>query len=102
MPISIPKKTSIETIILLIIDICVTPISGVVTVDEAKLITDLITSHEVVKAEPFFQDYIPEDCLSIIDENERRFESFMKSVVAIFLVFAAQDKLPFKVKMKVR
>lgn len=100
MPLSIPKKTSIETIILMIIDICVTPISGVVSVQEAKLITDLLTSDAAIKAEPFFKDYIPENCLSIIDENERSFESFMKSVVAVFLVYAAQDKLPFKIKMK--
>lgn len=100
MPVSIPKKATIEQIILCIIDICVTPISGVVSECEAQLITDLLTSDVAIKSEPFFIGYSPEKCIAYIDEDEPRFESFMKSVVAVFVVYAAQDKLPFKIKMK--
>ena len=100
MPVGIPKNTTIETIILLIIDICVTPISGVIGECEAKLITDLLTSDAAIKSEPFFIGYTPENCIAFIDEDESRLDSFMKSVIAVFLVYAAQDKLPFKIKMK--
>ena len=100
MPVGIPKNTTIETIILMIIDICVTPISGVISENEAKLITDLLTSDPAIKAEPFFIGYTPENCIAFIDEDESRLISFKKSVIAVFVVYAAQDKLPFKIKMK--
>ena len=73
----------------MIIDICVTPILGVVSVQKAKLITDLITSDPIIKSDPFFIGYTPEQGVAFIENSNPRLMRFVFSVVKIYnhLVF---------------
>lgn len=94
MPDVIPKNTCVENVILFIIDVCVTPISGIVCMDHAKVITDLITSDQNIKSDPFFIGYTPENNIVFIDEDFPRFRRFVHNVVGVYLRLVADNKLP--------
>ena len=86
----ITTNASIENVILFIIDKCVTPISGVICIDHARVIADLITSDPIIKSDPFFIGYTPESNIAFIDEDFPRFLSFTMSVIKVFKHLVSQ------------
>lgn len=90
----ITTNASIENVILFIIDKCVTPISGVICIDHARVIADLITSDPIIKSDPFFIGYTPEQGVAFIENSNPRFMRFVFSVVKIYNHLVFQGKLP--------